>query len=133
MDDAEKVALAGRLKEARLATAYLRKIEISQDGMAAVLSETLGRQFHPTQWRRYESGKSEPPLEIIRALASVSGLTESYIAFGVTEVGIETLDPSKDRKLTMQEIQRARLQAAREEAEAARRRKAAAKKQQDAG
>lgn len=47
-----------------------------------ILGAVLGRKFHPTQWRRYESGESEPPLEVIRAVAKVSGLTEAYIAFG---------------------------------------------------
>ena len=49
--------------------------------MAELVGKELGRVMHATQWRRYEAG-TEPPLDVIRATARVSGLSESYIAFG---------------------------------------------------
>ncbi|HEX6464271.1 MAG TPA: hypothetical protein VFZ98_07460 [Vicinamibacterales bacterium] len=79
--------LADRLLEARLLEARLRagaqvRRTVSQDYMADLVSAELGRALHKTQWRRYESGEREPPLDVIRAVARVSGLSESYIAFG---------------------------------------------------
>jgi hypothetical protein len=82
MIDTERVALAGRLKQARLNTASLQGREISKEEMAVVLTGVLGRPVHATQWQRYESGKSEAPLAIIRAAAQTSGLSPCFIAFG---------------------------------------------------
>lgn len=74
--------LAVRLKEARLATGFIRGDSVSQEQMAELVSAELGRTLHPTQWRRYESGGRQAPLEVIAAAAAVSGLDPAYIAFG---------------------------------------------------
>ena len=79
---AERVALAARLKGARFQTIVRLQHEVTQDDMAVLVGKALGRPLHATQWRRYESGKSEAPLGIIRAVALVSGLPECVIAFG---------------------------------------------------
>jgi hypothetical protein len=73
-----------RLKEARFATATRRRSQVSQQLMATLVSGLVGREIHQTQWSLYELGKSEPPLDVIRAIADVSGLMPEYIAFGVT-------------------------------------------------
>ena len=81
----ERLALAKRLKEARLHAAAARGEEITKEEMGPMISPILGRAIHATQWRRYESGRSEPPLDVIRAVATLSGLSEAYIAFGERE------------------------------------------------
>lgn len=79
--------------------------------MAELVGAAMKRVMHPTQWRRFESGDSEPSLEIIRAAARVSELSPAYIAFGAEDdlaVGA--------RKLTDEELDRADAKAAQEEA-----------------
>lgn len=78
----ETETLPQRLKEARLRAAVRLNETVSQDRMAALVGEALGRVLHPTQWRRYESGEREPGLDVIRAVAAVSGMDERVIAFG---------------------------------------------------
>lgn len=55
---------------------------ISQQRMAELVGAELGRTLHQNQWSRYEGGGSEPPLDVIAVTAKLSGLSESYIAFG---------------------------------------------------
>jgi hypothetical protein len=74
-------SVSERLKEARFQTAARLRESVSQERMAELVGEELGRVMHPTQWRRYEAG-TEPPLDVIQAAARCSGLTASYIAFG---------------------------------------------------
>lgn len=71
--------------------------------MAVLVAKELGRALHQTQWARYESGESEPPLAIIRAAANVSGLSEAYIAFGN-----RLLDSVKVHKLTEEQVELAK-------------------------
>jgi hypothetical protein len=68
------------MREARLHAAVREKRSITMDAMAGLIAQELGRPLHLTQWRRYENGESEPPLDVIRATARVSGLAEAYIA-----------------------------------------------------
>jgi transcriptional regulator with XRE-family HTH domain len=79
---AERAALAGRMKGARFQTVVRLQREITQDEMAVLVGKELGRPFHATQWRRYETGKSQPALEVILAAAHISGLPECELAFG---------------------------------------------------
>lgn len=78
----EQVALGERIKEARFRVAVLRKDGVSQGRMAELISGLLGRSIHQTQWGRYESGESEPPVDVIRAVARISELSPAYVAFG---------------------------------------------------
>lgn len=73
--------VAERMKEARFQTAARLREPVSGERMSELVGQALGRVLHPTQWRRYEGG-TEPPLDVIRAAARVSGLAEAYIAFG---------------------------------------------------
>src|SRR5690242_11223417 len=91
------LTLAERMKKARFATTQRRLETVSQRLMGDLVSALVGRTIHDTQWQRYETGESEPPLDVIRATAKISGLSESYIAFG-TE--LPAPDPSQDRRLT---------------------------------
>lgn len=77
----EPVSIAERMRQARLQTGANRRAAVSQDEMAALVSKALGRVIRQTQWGRYETG-SEPPLDVIRATATVSGIDERYLAFG---------------------------------------------------
>lgn len=79
---AERAALAGRMKGARFQTVVRLQREITQDEMAVLIGKELGRPFHATQWRRYETGKSQPALEVILAAAHISGMPECELAFG---------------------------------------------------
>jgi hypothetical protein len=116
---AEPDSVSLRLKEARFRTAANLRETVSQDRMAELIGEHLKRVFHPTQWRRYEGGV-EPPLEIIRAVAAVSGLPEAYIAFGV-KTGDVVIDPTRDRLLTETGPNSDRERAARAAADEAKR------------
>lgn len=109
----EQESIADRLKEARFQTAARLRENVSQDRMAELVGEALGKTFHATQWRRYEGGR-EPPLDVIRAVARVSGLSEAYIAFGISATAI--IDPTTDRKLTEAELDRASAKAKQERA-----------------
>lgn len=114
----ESLTLAQRMKEARKTVGALRIDDsLTPKRMAELVAERLGRPFHETQWRRYEAG-TEPPLAIIQAAAALSGLREEYLAFGKlpkTEMTV-VIDPTRDRKLTDEEIERAKEQDRRERA-----------------
>lgn len=81
---ADSAGVAKRMREARFRTAAERGDSVSQAAMAQLVSTLTTRVVHQTQWGRYETGESEPPLEVIIATAKVSGLSEVYIAFGTT-------------------------------------------------
>lgn len=112
------VTVAHRMKEARLQTALRRHETLSQARMAELVAAEMGTPLHQAQWSNYESGKSEPPLAIIRAAAKLSGLALAYIAFpeetDSSGSPLLDLDPSKDRKLTEEETARAIRRAADE-------------------
>ena len=74
--------LAERVKEARLQTALKLRETVSQARMAEMVAAILRTPLAQAQWSLYERGESEPPLAVIRATAQVSGLDESYLAFG---------------------------------------------------
>lgn len=80
-DEQQQDTVSARLKEARFRTAARLREAVAQDRMAELVGKELGRVMHATQWRRYEGG-TEPPLDVIRAVARVSGLSEGYLAFG---------------------------------------------------
>lgn len=123
---ADSDSVAGRLKEARFQTAARLRETVSGDRMAELVGTELGKTMHPTQWRRYEAG-TEPPLDVIRAVARVSGLSEAYIAFGIIrppDAGA-IVDPERDRKLTDAEVDRASRKAREDRAK----RTASARKQ----
>jgi hypothetical protein len=86
-----EVTVAERLKEARFQTAARLRENVAQDRMATLVADALGRVLHPTQWRRYESGEREPPLDVITAVARVSGLSEAYIAFGAAPPALKII------------------------------------------
>jgi transcriptional regulator with XRE-family HTH domain len=110
--------VADRLKEARFLTAARQREAVSQERMAELIGQELKRTFHPTQWRRYEGG-AEPPLEIIRAVARLSGLSPAYIAFG--EESALDIDESMLRDISDEELARAeRIVAERERLKAKR-------------
>jgi transcriptional regulator with XRE-family HTH domain len=74
--------LAGRFKQARLQAALRHGRTISQERMAEMVAEIIDRPLAQAQWSSYELGKAEPPLDVIRAAAKLSGLDEAYVAFG---------------------------------------------------
>lgn len=82
MPDPERLTVAERMKEARLRTAIRENGNVTLERMGELVGGLVGRALHPTQWRRYENGESEPPLEVIQATAALAGMSEHYIAFG---------------------------------------------------
>lgn len=95
-----------RFVQARMQTAVRLGKTVSQGLMAELVSvEIAPKTLSQSAWSDYESEKSEPSLAVFRATAKVSGLPESYLAFGTGE--IEVPDPRLDRKLTPLEEQRA--------------------------
>lgn len=79
-----------RLREARLATGVRLKQSVSQKLMAQLVTEELGKldsdkTVSQPQWSQYEAENDEPSLIVYRAVERVSGLPESYIAFGKTD------------------------------------------------
>lgn len=70
------------MKEARLAAAVRQHRTLSQATMAELVGKEIGGDLWQAQWSAYELDKSEPPLAVIRAAAKLSGLDESYLAFG---------------------------------------------------
>jgi hypothetical protein len=89
---AESEGVFARMKKARFQTAANVGEVVSQERMAELVSAQLGRVLHPTQWRRYETDR-EPPLEVIVATARVSGLSETFIAFGTRSRGSTEAEP----------------------------------------
>jgi transcriptional regulator with XRE-family HTH domain len=100
------------MKEARLQAAVRERRPLSQAAMAELVSEQLGRIIHQTQWSNYELAVSEPPFDVVAAAAQLSGLTEAYIAFGVS--ADLQVDPTQDRKLTEAGPESDRARAARQ-------------------
>ena len=100
------------MKEARLQTAVRKGETLSQDRFAELMGAVLGRVMHPTQYRRYEAGESDPPYEVVVAAAQLSGLTAAYIAFGSEP--LPPIDASQLRYLTDEELDRAAKKVAEE-------------------
>lgn len=113
---------------------------VSQSLMAKLVTTRLGelgseKTVSQPQWSNYESESDEPSAIVYRATADVSGISESYIAFGLSSAPPAAMpDPRLDRKLNPQELARAVAQADREdqgapkEAAGSRRKKTAASK-----
>lgn len=80
----DEVSLGDRLREARFATATRRRSAVSQGLMAELVGKELRRVVHQGQWSLYEANKSEPPLDVIRAVSTLSGLAAQYLAFGAS-------------------------------------------------
>jgi transcriptional regulator with XRE-family HTH domain len=80
-------ALGNRLYEARLRAGPRQRpiAEVSQERMADLVTALVGRRISQAVWSYWESGKREPELDVIRAVAVISGLTPEYIAFGPPE------------------------------------------------
>lgn len=78
------IELGKRLYEARLRAGPRQRpiSEVSQERMADLVSRLVGRRISQAVWSYWESGKREPELDVIRAVAVISGLTPEYIAFG---------------------------------------------------
>jgi hypothetical protein len=118
--DSTGATLGGRMKEARLQTALRRRETVSQARMAELVAVVMNAPLAQAQWSLYERDESEPPLVVIRATAQISGLDESYIAFGRATApngSVLDLDPTRDRRITDEELDRAeRLVAARDQA-----------------
>lgn len=108
----EEVSLKERLKEARLRTAAERRETVSQERMGELVGQIVGRRVHQATWSEYENGKSEPPLDVFRAAARLSKLSFLYLTLGQEEEDV--INPETDRKLTEEEIERARRVASAE-------------------
>lgn len=80
---ADDDSVSGRLKEARLQAGVRLRRQMSQERMAEMVSKEVGRTIHQNQWSRWEAG-AEPPIDVIRVAAKLSGISEVYIAFGYT-------------------------------------------------
>jgi hypothetical protein len=100
------------------------------DAFAERVRQATGAVYDPSTVSLLERMKQKWRLDDVRAFAAVDplGRGEVWLSALDAEPVIETLDPTKDRKLTMQEIQRARLQAERERAAAALQQKPAKRK-----
>lgn len=96
VEEPAKEGIAGRMIEARLQAGVIRRAYLSQPKMAKLVAGLIGRALTQTQWSRYENG-AEPPLDVIRATAELSGLSAVYIAFGGTP---ETPPLSRNAQLT---------------------------------
>lgn len=70
--------------------------------MAELVGAACKRTLGQTQWQRYEAGESEAPIDVVKATAKVSGLSEAYM-FGI-EISINASDL---RLLTDEELDRA--------------------------
>lgn len=70
------------MREARLQWGANRRESASQAAMAEAVSKLIGRKLTQSGWSDYESATTEPPLDVITAAAKLSGLSESYLAFG---------------------------------------------------
>jgi hypothetical protein len=99
---AKDVSRGGRMLEARLATAARRKESVSQQRMADLLTEALGRKVHQPQWSSYEAG-SEAPLDVIDGAARLSGLTRDYLGWGNDSPVGETGHIAGKNPLTIEE------------------------------
>lgn len=93
---------------------------VSQSLMARLVTTRLGelgseKTVSQPQWSNYESESDEPSAIVYRATADVSGVSESYIAFGLSAAPAAMPDPRLDRKLSPQELARAVAQAERED------------------
>lgn len=80
-DKPDEKTIGGRLTKARLLTAVHVGYTVSRAKMGELVGKEVGRKLDEKQWRRYESGESEPPLDVIAAAARVSELPPEYIAF----------------------------------------------------
>ena len=69
------------MREARLATAARLRKTVSQQGMAELLAPIVKRPVHQPQVSSWEA-ESEPPLDVIAAYATLSGLSREYLAWG---------------------------------------------------
>ncbi len=79
--------LGERLKDARRRASVRLKRDVSQAVMARLVTEELARlgsekTISQPQWSEYEAEKAEPSTIVYRAVAHVSGVDESQIAFG---------------------------------------------------
>ncbi len=71
-----------------------------QKGMTGqALADAIG--IHVTQLRRYEAGKSQPTLDVLRKLARSLGVSADTLVFDTDERG-----PSDDLKLQFEAAQR---------------------------
>jgi len=71
-----------------------------QKGMTGqALADAVG--IHVTQLRRYEAGKSQPTLDVLRKLARSLGVSADLLLFDVDERG-----PSDDLRLQFEAAQR---------------------------
>jgi transcriptional regulator with XRE-family HTH domain len=98
-------SLGDRIRQARFQLAARRGRAVTQTALAASIGVSPGAV---SQW---ENGTTEPTLSIIPKLAQALGVTAGWLAFGEAE-GEPLLNPATDRKLTAEEIERARAQVA---------------------
>jgi len=88
---------------------------------AARVKRTTKKDYDPTTISLLERMKQNWRLDDVRVFAAVDPLARGQVWLSALDGGevAEMPDPAKDRKLTMQEIQRAREQSARERGQAA--------------
>lgn len=68
--------------EARLQYAARKQRAVSQAAMASAVASHMARSLTQSAWSDYESGETEPSLEILTAVAELSGLRREYLAWG---------------------------------------------------
>lgn len=82
-DDPEQpLTLGKRILKARLKTGADRGRGVSQDAMARLVSSIIGRRIVQATWSTYELDELEPPLDVLHAVATLSGLTREWLAWG---------------------------------------------------
>lgn len=89
-----------RIRRARFQAAARSGRAVTQTALAKAVGVTPGAV---SQW---ENGTTEPNLSVIPKLAHALGVSPGWLAFG--EDGPELINPATDRKLTDEEVQRAR-------------------------
>lgn len=110
--------LGDRVFALRQALGSVRR-PLSMGDMAALLTKKLKRSppFSASTIQRWETGIHEPDIETLRVLAELAGVSfESFVLGDKAKPLDGYIDPAKDRRLTDEEIARARAQVAARDA-----------------
>lgn len=94
----------------RLALGDGLKTPMTMAAFAALLTKRSKVVYDSSMISRMESGERKVTLDDIAYMAALDPLTrgKSWLAFGESVDMAQLIDPSKDRRLTGEEIQRAR-------------------------
>jgi hypothetical protein len=107
-----------RLYQVRLACGDGSRKAEPLDAFAARVREITGADYDPSTISLLERMKQKWRLEDVKNFAAVDPLERGEVWLSALQEGpasVETLDPTKDRRLTEQEIQRAHRQLEREQ------------------